>query len=49
MQAPRQQQPASATKQVKESNTGQARLGERKPRVMDRGAYLNNLKATFGS
>ena len=49
VQAPKQPEPASATKQVQQTGTGQTRLGERKrPRQMDRGAYINNLKATFG-
>lgn len=49
VQAARQPEPASATKQVKKAGMGQTQMGERKfPRPVDRGSYINNLKATFG-
>jgi len=49
VQPPRQAEPASATKGVKQTGMGQTQMGERKfPKPVDRGTYINNLKATFG-
>lgn len=51
VQAPRQPQPASAVKSVLHAanSSAQARVAERKrPRMVDRGSYINNLIATFG-